>query len=932
MLKVFKFIGSTLLAVFIIVLILPYFISLNTYKTQIQDLVFEKTGRELTLKGDIKFRVLPRPYVKLKDIKLKSSKETEAENLVEVDSVEVNLSILPLLTGKVSLDEIVLKDPKLFLEKQKDGSVNWDVFSEVSSKANDDSSKQDDSVNQSSPDIPFHLSRLKIYDGKLSYKDPQGEQKISDLNLDVRFDALTGPFDLDARFEVLDQEIELSGRLEGISGVVPVDMTVKAFGKTGALSGTIDLDNMKFDTKLLIEGRLTDLKTLLSGMSIPDHLKKTYTLRANLEGDLDNILIKNLKFELGPLKANGAANIDVKKMIGGLKVRLMPGEIDFDLQPTSTNPKNLRARVSLTSKNTKQFLQALQVNLKDIPAYLLQAFSLKTKVAFHDDKISLSQINLDAGKAKLNGDVSVENLGEDDAAYTFDVRTINASALAALFGAKVPSDLGSVKVVGKATGKPKNIALNADVYAANAKTNLAGKVVVGDKAIRPTLRLKSSGKNLRSSLQSLGGGKIGHNLGAFSLNLFVSGDFPQRLKLKIDDSKFSMNKDQLSLTGNMDLFLGRVKPKLSADLSLSSIDLDRLLAYLNGQKFTNVANKVPTPKTPKSKWSHEKIDLTGLRSFDGDISIKIPQMKKGSLVFDTIKSSMRVANGVMDVTSLTGNLYGGTLDLKARVSSQKGQPITLTAHLKNAKLQNITPKGKSIKVTKGDFSLDADLTTSGHSEYQYVANLSGALNFRGTEGEISGFNLSGVIDRLQSVRSVGDILAILNRTFSGGTSAFKSITATSTITNGTLKLTKFDLDAIQARITAEGTVSLLKYIMAINSRIDLAVKNLPAFDVYFHGPLDNPKHTIKAQALQAHLIQNVLTGVTGAIQEGGGSPESIVKGILGLGGSSSANDNNADGQTQQGSDGQRNQNTQQKQQSADDPLGKAVEGLLNNLF
>lgn len=928
MVKVFKFLGTTVLAILLLVMILPYFISLNAYKAEIQSKVKEMTGRDLALNGDIKFRVLPSPYLKFSDVKLGSIEGTKSTNLVSVSSVEVKLSALPLLLGTISINEVRLKRPEVNLEKMKNGQVNWNL----DYKSKDENGTKPENSTADASDLKLYVEHVVIREGVIIYLEDEEVTEVSDINLDVQFKSLSGPFDIAAKLKALGQDFEFQGRLQGVEGIVPIEMSIKVLGKTGTLTGSFDFDKFSYDAKLVLEGRLTDLKSMIPNLVVPDHLKKTYVLKSSVKGDLETLAIEKLRFELGPIQANGAATIDLKKKIGGLKLKIIPGEIDFDIKPTSTNPKNLRASVSLTSKDTRQFLQALNISVKDIPHYLLQAFSLKANVLLKENEVTFSQLDLDAGKARLNGEFTAANFGQEQPNYKFDLRSSNFAALAVMMGVQVPEQIGAVKVSGSATGTPDDLALELDILAANAKTIVNGQIVLAEKTMRPTLRFKSNGKNLQSTLQSLGIDDIKQNLGKFSIDILITGDYPQRVKMKIDECAFDLNRDNVAVSGDVDAFLGRVKPRFSANLKLSAMNLDRLLAGLNGQNLQNVSSKVPTPKKPKSRWSHEKIDLDFLRAFDGDIAISMLELKKGSLVFDSIQSTMRVANGVMDVTSLTGNLYGGKLDVKARISSQKGQPIALTAQLKNAQLKNITPQGTAIKVTKGDFSLDADLTTSGNSEYQFVSNLAGALNFRGSEGEISGFNLSGVVDQLQKLNSAGALLPFLDSRFTGGTSAFKSITAVSTISKGIMKLTKFELDAIRAKITAEGTVSLPNYAMAINARVALLAKDLPPFDVRFYGSLDAPKHDIQADALKAHLVKTVLTGIVDTIQKGDKSPESVIKGILGFGGGGTEKETvnpsaNKKSQTEQP---QQQQHNQEKQYA--DPVEKIADGLLRQLF
>jgi uncharacterized protein involved in outer membrane biogenesis len=115
-------------------------------------------------------------------------------------------------------------------------------------------------------------------------------------------------------------------------------------------------------------------------------------------------------------------------------------------------------------------------------------------------------------------------------------------------------------------------------------------------------------------------------------------------------------------------------------------------------------------------WSKDTIDLPLLNKFDGDLTLTIQKIIKGSLIFDNIKTTILLANGVLDIKSLNGNLYGGTLIATGKISSQVNQPVSFKASIKDAELKNIVPQGGKIKVTQGVVNCVLDLKTKGQSQ------------------------------------------------------------------------------------------------------------------------------------------------------------------------------------------------------------------------
>ncbi len=929
LLKFLKYLGTTFLALAVFILILPYFVSLNTYKGEIVSKAQEVLGRDLIIEGDIKFRILPRPYVKIKNIKLASAPNAREPIMASIKELEVILSISPLFVGKIEVAKVMLDQPEITLEKLQNGKGNWEFdFKKSKSSPLTPLSQASKSSGDKEKSSPFYIRTVKIQDATLNYDDGKKTTKVKDINLTLEIEDLQGPINFDLGLKAFDTPIEITGQLKKIDSQIPLEAKLTAFGEKLILGGVFDIETTKFIGDLELKGSLKNLKRFLSDADLPPSLKEKYKLKADIEATAEQLSLSNIDFDLKPLKANGSVIVDLKKTTGALNLTIMPGSVQLELRPDAPKNNQFSGTISLKAGDISQLCSALKLKTKNIPAPLLKTFSFATHLTYQDQKIALRRLNFAMGAAQLDGQVNLENWTKKGQ-YSFDLKTRDVGALAHLFDIPLPGNIGPVKFTGTASGVPDDLTLDASVYGARAQTTLKGRLQKKDKSLKPALTLTTSGKSLQSTLRYLGQKGPSKSLGDFMITTEVSGDIPQRIKLDFHKSHFTIGSDRVNLKGTVDLFLSGLKPKINANLSLSDLNLDRLLAAFssdalkNGQMHLVARRSAKTAQKPKARWGHEKIDLSFLRDFDGDMSVSVPTLSKGSLVFDSMKMNMRIANGILDLTSLTGNLYGGALTLKGRISSQKNQPVTLTAHLKEAQLKNIVPQQKEIKVLKGLFSLDADLTSQGHSEYQYVANLSGSMNFKGTQGAISGFDLQRIVKDLASVKSLGSALTLLNTSFSGGQTAFNSIDCITSISKGEARIKKFFLDAVGADIKADGSINLLQYLMDISAKITLEIKDFPPFSARIYGPLDNPKHDLKTGKLEQYLINNVLSDVLDNLSKGKGGAEDIIKGVLGLGQKA------APSSQEKPENPQQNRAQPQKEIEA---LGNAVGGILKDLF
>lgn len=106
-------------------LILPRAIDPNLYRDRIAAWVEQRTGRALTIDGEIGWSVFPWLGVELGKVSLANAAGFGDEPLVQVDAVQVRVKLLPLLRKDVEMSTVVLDGLRLHLTKARDGRTNW---------------------------------------------------------------------------------------------------------------------------------------------------------------------------------------------------------------------------------------------------------------------------------------------------------------------------------------------------------------------------------------------------------------------------------------------------------------------------------------------------------------------------------------------------------------------------------------------------------------------------------------------------------------------------------------------------------------------------------------------------------------------------------------------------------------------------------------
>ncbi|WP_375331917.1 AsmA family protein [Candidatus Tisiphia endosymbiont of Temnostethus pusillus] len=460
----------------------------------------------------------------------------------------------------------------------------------------------------------------------------------------------------------------------------------------------------------------------------------------------------------------------------------------------------------------------------------------------------------------------------------------------------------------------QNLSLN-DINFTADKANLTGNVGVKDwdKELVVSYNVKISEI---PTIASLFGKTLPTSLG----DIWLKGEtIKQQKVLKTNINKFTLEfrKKPINFSGAVTINLASAKPKILSDIMIASLNLDDFTDVPSNSLSTSsgqsVNNSVP--------WSKDIIDLSFLNKLDGDLTLTIQKIIKGSLIFDNVKTTMLLAGGVLDIKSLNGNLFGGSLTATGQISSQVNQPVGFKASLKDAELKNIVPQGDKINVTQGLVNFVVDIKTKGQSQLQYVSNLFGKATLTASNGKVSGFDLQKVLDSLKNIRDLQTILKMLDGFFAGGETKFQKLAVDTEITQGIVNITNGKLDVASSEITVTGNVNLPKYTLDIDSVINVNINSIPPLKVRLYGNLNNPQHKLDTKALKEYLTKNLVNSVVDGVKKGT-KPEDILKNIIG-------------GRKNKQSEGEGTQNDQHVEPSNNVPVNKVkstIEKGLKGLF
>lgn len=220
------------------VLALPFLVDLNRYQDQYKPLIEEALNRKVQLQ-DIRLTVWPRIGARMAGFSVLDDSAFSSGPFASLSSLDVGVKLMPLLSGKVEVEEITLHGPVITVIKNKNGVLNVSTIGRKGVPVPEKPSR----APIPSTEGPLKLlallavDRVSIAGGKLTYRDLSAatptEYVVQDLELLLR-----------------DVRLGQTPQLHVASLVQPFNLPVKLDGTFGPLKEAIDID--KIDFKLAV--------------------------------------------------------------------------------------------------------------------------------------------------------------------------------------------------------------------------------------------------------------------------------------------------------------------------------------------------------------------------------------------------------------------------------------------------------------------------------------------------------------------------------------------------------------------------------------------------------------------------------------------------------------------------------------------------------
>lgn len=341
-------VGGIVVLLVIGVALVALFFDPNDYKTQIEQVVKDKTGRAFSLKGDLKLSVFPWLAVQVGPATLGNAAGFGDMPMVSIQGAKLGVRLRPLLGGQFEVGAVELDSPHIILIKNADGTNNWSDIGKTQDSETTETTQED------SGKLNASIASFSLRNASLDYTDrtTNTQTQLSSFNVTTGKLEPGKPFDFKSNFKLQ--------RGNGMN----IDTQLSA-------NITADMDNSLYDIKQ------PDIALLLKSASYPKGLNvniKASSIAADLKAQIAQISALSIDADGAKMSAELQATqiVDAPQFTGTIKlaqvsIRELAPKFGITLPSTSDAQafKRLSFEAGIAGSSKAVDLKPLTLHLDD---------------------------------------------------------------------------------------------------------------------------------------------------------------------------------------------------------------------------------------------------------------------------------------------------------------------------------------------------------------------------------------------------------------------------------------------------------------------------------------------------------------------------------------------------------------------------------------
>ena len=650
----------------------------NEYKSNIVELVRDKTGRNLNIEGDIRLTFFPKIGVGLGPTQL--SERDPATEFAGVDDLRVSLALLPLLSKQIVVDEVVVDGLRARVIKYADGTTNIDDLTKGEDE--DEASAVDEA--EAEPEeggaaMTLDVQGVRINNGSFSYRDEAAgaSYEISALSLQTGHIA-----------EGVPTQFEYSAVVR--ADEPPLDLRTRA-------SGTLEANTASQIFKL------TDLDAGADGLAATVSDLKLTVAAADVEAQP---AIQRTTVNALALEASGVMDKD-RFAISATVPKLLLDKNAVSLEQLAADVTGVFAGTELTEGKVQLPKLAMDLKSQQID---LQGLTVGAAGALADNTFTAK---LDAPRLAVTP------------------KQAGGEAITALVQARGPQLRADANIrLSAVTGSASALnigALAIDLDAEQGENAIKGQVstpVTGDLDKQRFRLTKIAGQyDVRSPA-----------LPMKSTTIPLSGRVDADVKRETVKVDLKTRFDESNIEGEFSM-REFAEPFIQFDAAIDKLNVDR---YRPAEETKKEQDK---PVAKDGEQGESGIDLSPLKALNLDGKLRIGSLIASNVKLSDVRITVKAKDGKVEVNPLLAKLYGGSVR-SVLTADANTNAFSVKQSLSGVTIGPLLQDALDQDLLEGRGTVDLDLTAQGDTVGALTKSLTGDAGVLLRDGAIKGINLA----------------------------------------------------------------------------------------------------------------------------------------------------------------------------------------------
>lgn len=410
----------------------------DQYKPQIAAEVKKATGRDLAIEGKLRLNLLTlNPGLAVDGVRFANATWGSRPDMAQIKRFEVKVSIMPLLSGTLDVDRVVIEGADILIERDANGRGNYEFMTETKPAAAPAPTKPEETAKGGGMPA-LAVREITIKDSRLTYKDAKAKQPLVLGVESLAVAAAPGdPLKIDLKGSYNDEPVRVKGSLGDLAELTrptkpwPVKVTAEAGGATVDVGGTIANPTAAsgIDLALAVEGKDLSNMSKLAGGPLPP--LGPYSVKTKVVGSLDKAIdLRDLALQMGKSALAGKASLQLKDkpVLSATLTSEMIDLADFS-KPGESKPAGKSAGGApapaggapaagggkkvfpddpLPLDGLKAADALIDLTVKKLLVDKMTVENMHTVVALRNGDLAVTPIDMDLAKGKISGSVTLK--------------------------------------------------------------------------------------------------------------------------------------------------------------------------------------------------------------------------------------------------------------------------------------------------------------------------------------------------------------------------------------------------------------------------------------------------------------------------------------------------------------------------------------------